>query len=202
MALGQTRAGTEERRAEITAAALRCFAERGIEGTTVQHICRTAGCSVGSLYHHFGNKDGVAEALLIEITDALHDAMLTRLRRCQSAEESVRTVVESYASWVTRHRERAQMLHARDLRFSAEGQARLKDLHRRYLVEVFRFFAPFVLSGAMRQLPSDAYVPLITGAVQEYARRWLAGQAEASPRKLREVFADAAWQAVRGRSGS
>jgi hypothetical protein len=50
----------------------------------------------------------------------------------------------------------------------------------------------------MKRLPADTYVPIISGPIQDYALHWLSGQAMNSPAKVKNVFADAAWNAVRG----
>jgi AcrR family transcriptional regulator len=49
-------------RARIRDAAIRLFAERGIDGTTVRDIAREAGVSSGLLRHHFGSKEALREA--------------------------------------------------------------------------------------------------------------------------------------------
>jgi TetR/AcrR family transcriptional regulator, regulator of cefoperazone and chloramphenicol sensitivity len=49
-------------RARIRDAALRMFAERGIDGATVRDIARAAGVSAGLLRHHFGSKDALRDA--------------------------------------------------------------------------------------------------------------------------------------------
>lgn len=51
-------------RERIIRATMECIAERGVEGSSIQHICRKAGLSVGALYVHFRNKDEVVEAVL------------------------------------------------------------------------------------------------------------------------------------------
>ena len=49
-------------RARIRDAAIRLFAERGIDGTTVRDIAKEAGVSPGLLRHHFGSKEALREA--------------------------------------------------------------------------------------------------------------------------------------------
>jgi len=49
-------------RARIRDAAIRLFAERGIDGTTVRDIAAQAGVSPGLLRHHFGSKEALREA--------------------------------------------------------------------------------------------------------------------------------------------
>ncbi|MFG2041556.1 helix-turn-helix domain-containing protein [Dactylosporangium sp. NPDC048998] len=49
-------------RARIRDAAIRLFAERGMDGTTVRDIAQQAGVSPGLLRHHFGSKEALREA--------------------------------------------------------------------------------------------------------------------------------------------
>lgn len=193
----EPRAATLERRASVLEAALECFTRAGIDGTTIGDIQRASRCSVGSLYHHFGSKEGIAEELFIEGISRFNRGMVRRLRRCASAEESVKAVVRFYSDWSMRNRALASYLHSRDIDFSEQARARLKAVYQRYIAEVFGWFAPFVASGEMRALPPDAYVPLISGPIQEYVRRWLSGHYERAPGAMKELFAEAAWKSVR-----
>jgi AcrR family transcriptional regulator len=193
-----TRAATVARKASVLDAALQCFSERGLEATTIHDIQRAAGCSIGSIYHHFGSREGVAEELFILGVLRMNQSMLNKLKRCTSGEESVRAVVGQYCAWSVRNRQLARYLHSRDIDFSPEAKARLKDIYREYISSVFEIFAPYVESGEIRALPVDVYVPLISGPIQEYVRRWLSGDHRLSPRKVEALFADAAWNAVKG----
>ena len=49
-------------RARIRDAAMRLFAERGLDGTSVRDIARAAGVSGGLIRHHFGSKDALRAA--------------------------------------------------------------------------------------------------------------------------------------------
>jgi AcrR family transcriptional regulator len=56
----------EETRARLIAAAATVFAERGVEGASVDAIAEEAGRTSGALYAHFGSKEG----LLIELLES------------------------------------------------------------------------------------------------------------------------------------
>jgi AcrR family transcriptional regulator len=189
---------TRARKASILDAALACFSERGMEATTVQHIRDRADCSIGSIYHHFGSKEGIAEELFLEGIQSLNRGMLRRIRSAVDARSGVHAVVEFYCEWTTRHRNMAHYLHSRDIDFSPAARARLHEIHRAYIGAVFAWFAPFVERGEMRRLPAETYVPLISGPIQEYVRRWLSGQHRRGPRQVKGLFAEAAWNAVKG----
>jgi AcrR family transcriptional regulator len=49
-------------RARIRDAALRLFAERGIDGATIRDIAKEAGVSAGLVRHHFGSKEALRDA--------------------------------------------------------------------------------------------------------------------------------------------
>ena len=104
------RATTPARRAAILDAALQCFIGQGVEATTIDDIVRASASSIGSIYHHFGNKEGVAAGLFIDGITRLNADLLRKLGRCKTAEAGVRTVVTQYCDWVTAHRDIARYL--------------------------------------------------------------------------------------------
>jgi AcrR family transcriptional regulator len=63
-------------RGQILDAALRLFTGNGYFNTSIHDIQRESGASIGSIYNHFGGKEGIAKALyhdLLEQIDALVD---------------------------------------------------------------------------------------------------------------------------------
>jgi AcrR family transcriptional regulator len=56
-------------RQHLITVAIRLFAERGYEDTSIDAVLREAGVSRGSLYHHFGSKDALFEAALIALLE-------------------------------------------------------------------------------------------------------------------------------------
>lgn len=190
-------AATAERKQQIIAAALVCFTEKGYEKSTVADICRESGCSVGSLYHHFGNKEGVAGELFIHAIDLLNADLLVRLRRCRTVASGVRMVVTQYSDWVTANPDYARFLHSGDVEFTESARARLRESYRAHITAVFGWFHPYVASGVMRVLPPETYVPLISGPIRDYTRQWLSGRVQKEPAQLKTVFAEAAWNAVK-----
>jgi TetR/AcrR family transcriptional regulator, acrAB operon repressor len=74
--MGATRraqTSSESRHLLITAAA-ELFAEQGFRKTTVADVAERAGISRGSIPWHFGNKDGLLEAVVAEFSTTLLDA--------------------------------------------------------------------------------------------------------------------------------
>lgn len=62
---------TTDNRKNILECALRLFATRGYDAVGIQEIVDVAGVTKPTLYHYFGNKQGLLEALLHEHTQRL-----------------------------------------------------------------------------------------------------------------------------------
>src|SRR5882762_6551147 len=71
-----------DRRAEILAAAQRCFVRAGFHGASMQDICAEAGMSPGNLYRYFPSKEaliaGIAERDRAEVGAQFASADLSR----------------------------------------------------------------------------------------------------------------------------
>lgn len=70
-ALGQPAFEDLTARARIREAALRLFAERGIEAATIREIAELAGVSGGLVRHHFGSKDDLRAACDSYVVDQM-----------------------------------------------------------------------------------------------------------------------------------
>lgn len=65
---------SSESRRLLIAAAAELFAEQGFRKTTVADVADRAGISRGSIPWHFGNKDGLLEAVIEDFSAAWQDA--------------------------------------------------------------------------------------------------------------------------------
>ena len=86
------------RRDEILDAARACFEAHGYAATTIEQIAARSGASNGSIYHHFGAKDGILAALYAGCARrAYQDGLLGVLRaHAGDAEGGIRGAVEHH----------------------------------------------------------------------------------------------------------
>ena len=66
---------TNERQQRVLDTALELFTDAGYFNTSVHDIQRAADVSIGSIYHHFGNKEGIAKALYDDRLDRTAEAV-------------------------------------------------------------------------------------------------------------------------------
>src|SRR5215469_10508670 len=103
------------RRQAILDAALTCFLRSGVAGTTIDAIHRESGASVGSIYHFFGSKEGVAAELYLDTLRDYFDTYFAALRRSRSARGGIEGSVRAHLRWVATHEARARYLfHCRE----------------------------------------------------------------------------------------
>lgn len=57
-------ARSETRRQQVLEAALACFRQHGFHGASMSEISKTAGMSVGHIYHYFENKEAIIGAIV------------------------------------------------------------------------------------------------------------------------------------------
>ena len=84
------RIAPEERRARLIDAGIACLAKGGIQGFTVDNICKEAGTSRGLITHHFGSKD----ALLAALYAAIYGKVLENLERAEEAPASLDDLID------------------------------------------------------------------------------------------------------------
>src|SRR5262249_13839968 len=120
---------TQARRQQILQAGLDCFLERGVGGTTVDHIRARCGASVGSFYHHFQSKVEVAAALYLETLAAYQGAFAQELRRHAGAQSGIEATVRHHLRWVGQQPQLASYLtHCREPEVVAASEARAQEL--------------------------------------------------------------------------
>ena len=191
---------TNKLKSRVMEVALGHFSEVGIERTNVSNILADAGCSVGSLYHHFGNKEGIAEALFTDGVDQFNSSLLAALLPSKTARKGIKGIVTFCCEWVTGQPELAGFLLSREVTLSDNAKLNLRKMDRAFGQSIFDWFVPHVNSGALLELPTSMYVPLICGSTLEYSRLWLSGRNNLSPSDVASILAQAAWQSVKSNS--
>ena len=75
----------DERRQQIVAAAVRCFARAGVHGTTMQDVFAESAMSPGGVYRYFKSKDDLILAIAHGVAAQL-DALLTPVKDATAAD--------------------------------------------------------------------------------------------------------------------
>jgi AcrR family transcriptional regulator len=181
----------EPARRRILDAAARRFAAAGALATTLDDVRTDAQVSVGAVYHHFADKQGLAEAVWLDALERYQRGFLVALRTQPDPRSGITGAVRHHLAWVARHRDLAQIL-------LGARPAGARALNEPFLGEVRAWWRAHAHYGALADIELDLAHALWLGPSHEYCRQWLAGRARRIPPAVAEALADAAWASVKG----
>ncbi len=187
-----SRQETSKRQALLDGA-LACFLEHGVVETTMEHVLSRSGASVGSLYHHFGGKEGLADALYVECLGGYHTAAFARLDAAPDAETGVRAIVEHHLAWIVEHTDRAKFLLAYRDHEIRPASDELRSLNRVFYGQIERW----ITDRAHVELPPlPVVISQWLGPTHSFSRHWLSAQVRITPADARPFLSDSAWLAL------
>lgn len=193
-----------DRRQDILDAALACATELGLEAVSIEGVRARCGASVGSIYHHFGSREGIVAELYTTLFQRQTEAIERALQKAHTPQDGVGALVQGYLDWVVAHPDQARfMFQARGLAAQSAHKADLTALAQRRNQTLVDWFEPHQARGTLLPLPCELLPSLVMGPVQSYCRAWLSAEAGGAgslplPTHFREELARAAWQAVAG----
>jgi AcrR family transcriptional regulator len=200
-ASGQNTA-TESRRKAILQAALKSFSTKGFTDTTMEDIRRLSGASTGSIYHHFENKEMLAQALYLEGRGDLNAALLASITG-RRPREGIKALVYAYIDWFEQHPDLGQYVMQAD---STEYLGAYVKVFRQkiqlalpkenFTQQFLDWLVPFIDDGTIARFPQNLYSPLVIGPSREYVRHWLRTRLPEEIQEVREPLAEAAWKVL------
>lgn len=182
---------------EILANSLACFNDQGIEATTIEVIKAACSTSVGAIYHHFGNKDGLIASLFFCAQDDQAQLLSGYLSKAQTAQEGVYAMVFSYLDWVTAEPELARFqFQARSFVAKGPHAEDLADRNKSRNKALMNWLSQPGRNAPLSKCPPELLPSLVIGQSESYCRAWLAGRVRTSPETHRELLAAAAWGSI------
>jgi AcrR family transcriptional regulator len=167
----------------------------------MEDICAASGASNGSLYHHFGSKEGIATTLYVSAIDHYQRESLAVIRKAESAQAGFCGCVEHYLRWVSSHRELAILMLAvehNDVRELATDE--VAAVNQRFYGEIADWLRGRVAAGELPDIPSDLMMPAVLGPARRFAELWLQGKTATPISEAAQVLSDVAWRGLVGQS--
>ncbi|HEY7662175.1 MAG TPA: TetR/AcrR family transcriptional regulator [Xanthobacteraceae bacterium] len=190
-----------DRRAEILAAAQRCFVRSGFHGASMQEICAEAGMSPGNLYRYFPSKEaliaGIAERDRAEVAQQFARADLSR---------GLFAVLEGLADHHFAQRPREQVLLCTEVMAEARRHPEIARISAGFDADVRRWLAGLLRGAAARgDIPGDVDLDGVITMLMIIAdgvwwRRAL--DPDFDPETVLALFMDVARHLLRGRAAA
>lgn len=160
----------EETRAKLIQAARKAFATKGYAAASMDDLTAEAGLTRGALYHNFGDKKGLLQAVI----DQIDAEMMIRLRAVQDRSES------RWSSFLNEGIAYIEMALEPEIQriMLLDGPAVLGDPSRwpnqsACLLTTTRTIQALIDEGTVRQMDAEAAARLLNGAALN-ASLWIA----------------------------
>ncbi len=181
----------KDTRSRILEAARTLIVRSGYDRMSIWALSEASGASNGSIYHHFGSRDGVLRELLRRaIADLQFGLIRTLLAHQEDAAAGVRAVVAYLLAWSEQRPDDARLLLThRDLVVA-------HPVDPGFFPAVERWLLAHAQAGRMPEVrPRTAYA-LVVAPAQAFADLWLRGSDPTPPTAHAGRLGDAAWAAL------
>lgn len=195
--LMHARSTTASPREQIIDAALTVVERGGVPALTIAALVKASGVSNGSIYHHFGSRDGVVVAVFLDSFERCIADLMAALDE-RPAEQVVRDLACRYLDWVAANPARARFVYAAATSggVTASAQDTVERKHAIFM-PIARWFAIRSARGELRPLPAWSLDAVVMGPAHECARRFLAAPDRFDLAAARDLASAAAWAIIR-----
>ena len=156
----------------IFKAALHLFVKNGIDKTPTAKIAAEAGVAIGTLFHHFKNKEELVNALYLEVKSSIADSMSSGINEIKDEKEIFRHIWDSFMTWSFNNPELFQFNT-----LFCESPVITKNTKRQLAGETFHFLSEINKEGKTskfsRDLPFDFLEALSISVLVRSARYFI-----------------------------
>ncbi len=165
----------EDKRLQILQAAVRVFAAQGYEASRVGDIAKEAGVAYGLIYHYFGSKDAVLEAVFHEQWGRLLAAVALAESTGETAPEQLELVVKIVLRTWSDDPDLVRLL-VREITRSPHIQDELDEIGQAF-TSLERIIVRGQEQGTFRRDADARFAAfMLYGALEEVLTGWVLGQ--------------------------
>src|SRR3954451_23688593 len=179
---------SEATREALIAAARRLFTERGYENVGTEEIVRAAGVTRGALYHHFGDKASLLDAVYgrIEAESTERVARIVLGSELHSPLDAMKAGIAAFLDECAKPELRQIALHDAPAVLGWERWREIGAVNGLGLIEAS--LAAAVEAGEIRALPLKPLAHLLMGALDEAAMLLARDERPQSREEVTEVL--------------
>jgi AcrR family transcriptional regulator len=186
----------------VLQAALASFVGQGLFQATIHDISEKSGVSVGSIYHHFGSREGVFLALYQHCLEEMLASIASRVLPHSCVKQGIFALVHGYLDYVEQNQSSARFIYAAAHTAMIETQGQQLSEHaQRIVTPLALWLQPFVESGQVLQLPPALFEVVLIGPPAEACRRILTGHAGFDFKQAHQFLPDRVWTSLAGNAG-
>lgn len=174
-------------RDRILQAAAELFLTAGVEATSVAQICKAAGVSNGSFFHHFPNKDELALEVTLALRRDYWEHLLAALEPNADAMEGIAAVIRAAFAYHHRFPAKYHLSRSDNAPWMRGNSQRVDDDNAPFRARAARWVVKQIEAGKLELLPREIF-----GAMMFGAAHWVIGNAnsDGTPTNLDAVAED------------
>lgn len=187
-------------RERILQASLELFVNRGYFNTNVPDISRQSHCSVGSIYHHFLNKEEIAEQLYARGIEQFREALSQVMNPDEDFSSNIRRVVVAFLEFAESHH-----LLSRYLWLARHNEFLSSKIRKPTTVgfdplgrKLTKIVKNAIRSEEISPLKAEIFWSIVFGIPLSFVMDWLDGYTSETPRSAAPIIAEACWAALTG----
>jgi TetR/AcrR family transcriptional regulator len=187
----------------ILSTALDLFAVKGYDATSVREICEAAGITKPSLYHFFGSKDGVFQALVTGAFDEFRQHVEHGLVGAGPLRDRLKTIARSLLADARARPKLWRFIHAVVWAPpSTAPSTNCPEFYRGVVAVLGQAIDAAVAAGELAPGPTDIRLLALMGTLSEAGNGYLiAGQPDLTP-ELADALVDTVIDGWAGRDGT
>jgi AcrR family transcriptional regulator len=153
-----------DKRTQVLEASIDLFAEEGFWNTPTTRIAKHAGVGTGTLFNHFGSKEGLIDAVYLQLKSEWGEYVLTGWPAEASTREQLEHMWYRYLDWGIKYPDRyalKQQLHLSEL-VSVDTQAQEEE-QLAFIVDLYK---QAVGNGLLIDIPIEYFSLLVQAEVE------------------------------------
>jgi AcrR family transcriptional regulator len=176
-------------------AAAELIEARGYDDVSIGDLTAASGVSNGSIYHHFGSKEGVLARLVLDALSDYQGKVLALLEEHETdARGAINGLVALHLTWMETHPREARLISEhRDAVAAGPHGGELRDGTRQFLKAIKNWWRR---QPELPEISIDLAHALVFAPAHELARLWLARRVKTRPSTHAQALGDAAWAAL------
>ncbi len=164
------------------AAAKKLFSERGYDAVSTAEIRQAAGMSNGSLFHHFGNKEGIAVAVFVSLVRTYQAEIAGELSPTRQAAEGIEAFIRAHNLWIERDPDGARILfNGHHPNWSEAALKKIRAENRAFGMALAEWKSNLEDKHLLQNWSLALILATLVGPTQVMCRAWLSGQSKVPP---------------------
>lgn len=161
----------EEKRIEILEAAIRVFAEAGVEGATIEAIAKEAGIGKGTVYDYFDSKNTLFQEMIRYSGLRFREELVLVIEKGSTMVEKIQLISKYYAKFLKEHIDIFNSTMIGQMLSEERRSLMLKEMSA-----TFQTVEEMVRDGIQRlevrgTIDSEIAATCILGGIQSYAMK-------------------------------